>query len=279
MVDKALKMPQPPEEASALDLPLLEWCAVPAGNVIIESLVYRVKLFKISKYPVTYAQFQHFLNARDGYFNEMWWKGLPLEELQRGPAEQKWPFPDHPRENVSWYVAVAFCRWLGHHLDLPISLPSEQQWQRAAQGDGSRAYPWGHRFEDTSFANTKEKDLRRTTPVTLHPKGVSPYGVWDMGGNVWEWCLNLYEKPAQIGVRAAGARVLRGGSWFAIRDVTHTTFRYFALPKTQVDDVGFRIVQTEELGRVHFRPNLILSGINIFETVSARVLKRIRKWF
>jgi hypothetical protein len=273
IVNNALK------DSHAATLPVLEWCEIPEGTVIIESLVYRVKAFKICKYPVTYAQFRVFFDAIDGYFNDAGWKGMPSEEFRRGPVQQQWPIADHPRENVSWYEATAFCRWLGHRLSLPISLPTEQEWQRAARGDDGRGYPWGERFDDTSRANTREKDLRHTTPVTMHPKGVSPYGVWDMGGNVWEWCRNLYEKAPQIGLKAAGPRVLRGGSWLSIRNVTHTTFRYFALPKTQVHDVGFRIVQTPDIERTVIRPDLLLSASNIAEIVGARVAKQIKRFF
>lgn len=261
----------------SLNLPLLEWCDIPAGTVVIESLVYWVKAFKISKYPVTYAQYEAFLGAIDGYFDPKWWGDLPPDEFERGPVQQKWPLPDHPREHVSWYEAVAFCRWLAYRLDLPIRLPTEQQWQRAARGDDGRAYPWGARFDDTSLANTKEKALQRTTPVTTHSKGVSPYGVWDMGGNVWEWCLNLYERPSRLDQRSGGTRVLRGGSWFSLHDVMHTTFRYFALPTARDFDVGFRLVQTPEIDRTIIRPNLPLSAINITNAVGARTAKQIRR--
>ena len=157
--------------------------------MIIESRVYRVRAFQMSKYPITYAQYEAFIHAADGYFNPAWWQRA---DPHREPAEQRWPIPDHPREHVNWYEAVAFCRWLSHRLGRTIRLPTEQQWQRAAEGDAGRAYPWGERYDDTSLANTRERALGHTTPVTQFAKGVSQFGVFDMGGNVWEWCLNSY---------------------------------------------------------------------------------------
>jgi formylglycine-generating enzyme required for sulfatase activity len=233
---------------TAFTLPMLEWVDIPAGWVTIEDedpdyrKEFHVEFFRISKYPVTYAQFQAFLNAPDGFRNDVWWEGLAKRATE--PGRQAWPVDNHPRENVSWCDAVAFCRWLSKKIDLAISLPTEQQWQRAAQGDDGREYPWGNRFA-SSRCNTGENGISRTTPVDQYPNGASPYGVCDMAGNVWEWCLNEWENPENTGLAGDAIRVLHGGSWRDDQSAARCTYRLVEHPGdrgTSDGDYGFRVV-------------------------------------
>ena len=99
------------------------------------------------------------------------------------------PATSLPRENVNWYEAMAFANWLGAQLRMTITLPTVAQWQRAAKGDDDRYFPWGDDY-DEDRCNTVETGLKQTTPVDRYRKGASPYGVYDMAGNVWEWTLN-----------------------------------------------------------------------------------------
>jgi formylglycine-generating enzyme required for sulfatase activity len=94
-------------------------------------------------------------------------------------------------------------------------LPTEDQWQYAAQGDDGREYPWGPKW-DGSRCNNKvgQKGIGKTTPVRQYEgKGDSPFGVVDMAGNVWEWCLTDYDNKTNDVNSFANRRVLRGGSW------------------------------------------------------------------
>lgn len=172
-----------------LVLPLLEWCEIAAGSVTIAGVTCDVPAFYMAKYPVTYAQYEAFVND-GGYRNRAhwtdagWaWKGdTAVPEFWQDSA---WHIHDHPINGVTWYEAYAFTRWLSARTRLTISLPTEAQWQRAAQGDDGREYPWGHGFDETR-CNTVESAIGRTTPVTQYPNGASPFGVLDMSGNVWE---------------------------------------------------------------------------------------------
>jgi len=260
-----------------IPLPTFEWCDIPSGTVSIESIVYQVRPFRMARYPVTYAQYQAFIMAPDGYFSERLWEDVPTAERPAQPGDQRWPLDDHPREHVTWYEAVAFCRWLNHRSGLPIRLPTEQEWQRAAQGDDKRNFPWGNTYDDTSRCNTRERDMRQTSPVGSFPRGLGAFGVHDMAGNVWEWCLNEYEHSSRIGPRGEKARVLRGGSWFSLHEVTHTTFRYFCLPKVRDFDVGFRVVCGELANPLRVQPDLLLTASSLTRSFAARFAKRLKK--
>src|SRR5262249_10099535 len=155
-------------------LPMLEWIDIPAGKVTLkeDAEIYSVEPFAISKYPVTYAQFETFVSAHDGYQNDEWWAGLAHRD--KAPGEQAWKIDHHPRENVNWYEAVAFTRWLGAKMQMNVRLPTEAQWQCAAQGRDGRKFPWGKNFDKTR-CNTMESGIGRTTPVDQYPSGASAF--------------------------------------------------------------------------------------------------------
>jgi len=146
--------------------------------------------------------------------------------------------------DVSWYEAVTFCLWLREASGERISLPTEQQWQRAAQGDDHRVFPWGNDWNGNRCNNGKgiRQTLTLTTPVRAYEgKGDSPFGVVDMVGNVSEWCLTTYD-TGSMDVNGTGARVLRGGSW--IDDSTddfRCDYRSWNNPQTGSDTWCFRL--------------------------------------
>lgn len=171
--------------------------------------------FQIAKYPVTYVQFQKFIDIQDGFTDDRWWQGLAEREIQ--PLEQCWKIANLPRENVTWYAAVAFCRWLSNGVGYCVRLPLEWEWQFAAQGTDGRQYSWGNEYIQ-GYVNVKVTStkggvfLGRTTAVGDFHQGESPFGVMDMVGNVWEWCQNEYNQPDNTGLFRNAARVVRGGS-------------------------------------------------------------------
>jgi formylglycine-generating enzyme required for sulfatase activity len=235
----------------SFNLPLLEWIGIPAGSVTLEkgwngkvysqekSESYRVETFMISKYPITYAQFEMFIHD-NGYGDDRWWQGLA--ERITEPQQASWSLVNHPRETVSWYEALAFSRWLSSKLEVIVTLPTEMQWQRAAQSDDNREYPWGRSF-DMRRCNTYESGIKQTTPVDRYPSGASLYGVMDMSGNVWEWCLNEYANPGNNNMDGKAARSLRGGSWFNNLENAQVTYRGLFRPVNQDDNIGFRLIR------------------------------------
>ncbi len=226
-------------------LPMLEWIDIPGGKVTLQAdaELYSIAPFSISKYPVTYAQFEAFIDAPDGYRNDQWWHDLAHRD--KTPGVQAWKTHNHPRENVNWYEAVAFTRWLSAKMGVSVTLPTEAQWVLAAQGRDERKYPWGKNFDKTR-CNTSESEINKTTPVDSYPTGASPYGVMDMSGNVQEWCLNRYGYPGKTDIRGDYHRILKGGSWAFDRDIAQVTYHGTeADPNYRNRDIGFRLVMTD----------------------------------
>jgi hypothetical protein len=198
-------------------LPDIVWIDIPGGQVTLENVdhVFEVKPFRMAKYLVTNAQFGAFLKANDGYRNKEWWRWEKRDEA----VEPRYREANSPRDKVSWFEAVAFCRWLSHRTDSTIRLSTEWEWQQAATGgDPTRGYPWPGEW-GASRCNSRESQLDRTSAVGMYPRGATQQGVLDMAGNILEWCLNTYNRPESPEPRYIDdspnvQRVLRGGSWF-----------------------------------------------------------------
>jgi formylglycine-generating enzyme required for sulfatase activity len=173
-----------PAPTSILPEPF-EWIYTPAGKVTLQYPPYKqvkayeveVKPFYIAKYPITNAQFAVFVDET-GYqtHNQELWQKEPFNR------------PLHPVIDLRWQEAMRFCSWLSEKTGYLVTLPTDAQWQRAAQGDDNRKYPWGNEW-DTNCCNSEASKIGHTTPVTQYPQGASPFGVMDMAGNVFEWCL------------------------------------------------------------------------------------------
>jgi len=244
-----------------LDLlpPPFEWCEIPAGDVTLitekgwaknyvpegGSTTFPVARFGLARYPTTNAQFQVFVDAPDGYSDPVWWDYSSDAQAWRAkndrPEAPAWDGPpDHPRVNVTWYEAAAYCRWLSSHLLYEVRLSAETEWQRAAQGDDGRKYPWGNEEPDETRANWRGKK-GQTTPVGSYPEGASPYGVLDMAGNVWEWCATDYNTGSSDVSLSAETRVLRGGSWSSVSpESLRAAYRYRNPPDLRSYNRGFR---------------------------------------
>jgi formylglycine-generating enzyme required for sulfatase activity len=178
----------------------------PAGHDLQNSYSFQVRSFRrrvelkrfaIDETPVTNTQFARFLQA-SGYrprHSENFlkhWKG------DQPPAGQE----DHPVVYVDMDDARAFARWAGKRL------PTEEEWQYAAQGVDGRRYPWGETFEP---GRCNDGETGTTTPVKAFPRGRSPFGCYDMCGNVWQWTESE---------RSDGRTrfcIVRGGAFYAAR--------------------------------------------------------------
>jgi hypothetical protein len=232
-------------------LPDIDWVQMPAGAFIYQdSEKLTLPTFHIARYPITYKQFQAFLDMPDGFNHDAWWQGLTKKYQKQEMREQYFKYWNHPRETVSWYQAVAYCRWLSAKLGYEVRLPTEQEWEKAARGTDGREYPWGNEYIP-GYANINETDqtnltgyyyIRQTTDVGMYLQGASPYGVLDISGNIWEWSLNEYENPENIEISSNAPRVLRGGSWSNSGNYARCVSRYKYYPYSKYLNIGFRIV-------------------------------------
>jgi formylglycine-generating enzyme required for sulfatase activity len=176
----------------------------------------------MDKFPVTNAEFVAFLDS-GSKIDPHWFSD---EKRIRAPQ-----FARHPVVRVSWYGARAYAMWAGKRL------PTELEWEKAARGVDGRMYPWGDQF-DSGRCNTREAGLSGTSQVDAYPTGVSPYGCWDMAGNVWEWMENDYTNRRTS---------LRGGSRSNGSSVARCANRIVLDSENRFDNIGFRCSRTMPL--------------------------------
>lgn len=239
--------------------PPFAWCEISPGGVLLhDASEYggttggRVMLdkFYIARYPITNAQYQVFVEALEGYRDTRWWDFLEAAQAWRlahpYPEFTGFPGEDVPRTHVTWYEAVAFCRWLtvrvntdGVSAQAHIVLTTEAQWQRAALGESYGAYPWGITF-DKNLCNTGENGTGKATPVSYYLSGASPFDVVDMSGNVWEWCLNDWPTGGTQ-IENGRVRAVRGGSWLDSAAEAQAFSRDGFNVEHRLSNLGFRI--------------------------------------
>ncbi len=189
---------------------------VPAGIFFMgnEKNSVSVDAFYIDKFPITNNQYKKFMTETN-YVEPAFWK------------DKKFNNPDQPVVGVNWDDAVAYVNWAGKRL------PEENEWEKASRGTDGREYPWGNIKPDQSLA-VFDLEISKGAPTNVgtHLSGVSPYGCYDMAGNIWEWCQEWYTEGKY--------RVVRGGSWINHLNILSCAYRSCSVPIGKDNNVGFR---------------------------------------
>jgi formylglycine-generating enzyme required for sulfatase activity len=220
---------------------------VPAGEFMMgsndyddEKPIHRVSLddYYIDKYEVTTTRYAAFLQATSRATPSSWNEASQVSDGER------------PVIGVDWNDADAYCRYYGKRL------PTEAEWEKAARGADGRKYPWGNEKPTSRHTNFNKccdwKGYATLTAVTEHDAGKSPYGAYDMAGNVWEWTADWYDKTYYqsspdrnpTGPSSGSYKVSRGGSWSLDMNNVRAANRGSFHPTLQGNFLGVRCAKT-----------------------------------
>lgn len=234
----------------------------------------RLPAYYLALYPVTNIQFARFLNqAQPSERDSKKWIFLDSDTFVQKAGnrfEACGDKDDHPVVNVTWFGAKAYAEWAG------LRLPSELEWEKGARGADGREFPWGDIWDESKCRCAMNAGTESTCSVHSYPDGRSPWGIYQMAGNIWEWCedsfdFNVYnryrqgvlsppekddwsdDRPKDFGGMLVmccneGFRVLRGGSWFSDNpNFFRGAFRSYGVSKIWNSSYGFRLARTASL--------------------------------
>lgn len=207
--------------------------------------------------PLTKVTLSRFYMSRHLVTNAEYEQFDPSHVRKRAPGAGD----RHPVVYVSSLEAIKYCQSLSTRERKKYRLPTEAEWEYAARGTDGRRYPWGnheHRGDLANFADRNtvfawsdreiDDGYPESSPVGAFPFGASPFGIEDLAGNVWEWCVDFFEpyrgmaKVNPHGPTSGAKRVYRGGSWKSRFNSLRATTRGSNVPNYSCNDLGFRIV-------------------------------------
>jgi formylglycine-generating enzyme required for sulfatase activity len=204
----------------------------------------RLDAYLIDVYPVTNADYKAFVDATGHpppFVTQEIWEGYHLihgyDAVQRFLWKHR-TYPQgrgrHPVVLVAHADAAAYCAWRGAQEKRRLRLPTEAEWEKAARGPDGRIFPWGNEF-DPARLNSADKGPYDTVPVGGYPSGKSPYGLYDMAGQVFEW-------TSTPDARRPGSFIVKGGSWDDLPGVTRAAARHSRPAMLKHILIGFRCV-------------------------------------
>jgi formylglycine-generating enzyme required for sulfatase activity len=209
--------------------------------------------FQIAQSPVTVSQYSVFVDSK-AIKDKQWWSAEGWVWLN-GDAEgwgrkdrsapDAWDSqlkrPFRPVVGVTAHEAEAYCAWVGAVKNQSVRLPTEEEWEYAARGEDSRAFPWGDSFVKT-FTNVVENEHLSLMDAGSHTQDSSPFGVMDMCGNAQQWTASTYTPHPKEPVPPGQLRVARGGSFNDTAFGSRTSYRRGYPPGFFYPFLGFRVV-------------------------------------
>jgi len=206
-----------------------------------------VDAFYIDKFEVTNGRYFEYVKAAQHR----------IPQNPKNPARNLWQgdnitesLIDRPVINVDWFDAAAYCAWAGKRL------PTEAEWEKAAKGTTDRRFPWGNVEPTDRHVNFNQRWMGEKTlmPVGSYEAGKSPFGVYDMAGNVWEWVNDWYDSryyeksPAKnpAGPETGTKKVIRGAGWLNETPTIRIFTRVDSDPTIRNESTGFRCAMNTE---------------------------------
>jgi formylglycine-generating enzyme required for sulfatase activity len=233
---------------TAQNKPIIEWVSIPAGTFTMGSPTSEVERSKnetqhqvtlsaymMSKYEVTFGQYDLFCNSTG----------------RKKPRDEGWGRENHPVINVSWEDATAFADWMG------CRLPTEAEWEFAARAETSTPFNTGNNlttsqanYDGNNPYNNNAKGEFRKKSLPVGSFAANEYGLFDMHGNVWEWCSDLYGAYSAApqtdpkGAISGKSRVRRGGGWNDYARRCRSAYRDNVNPAYSDYSIGIRLVRS-----------------------------------
>jgi formylglycine-generating enzyme required for sulfatase activity len=250
--------PRPGVCTLPLDMVRIEGGEFTMGDTY-EAHTVTVATFELARYPLTNAQYKLFIDAGGYNLDALWWDDSGRAWLRKDGRTQPsfWnderfgiARPNHPVVGISWYEAVAFCKWLSHTTGDDYCLPSEAEWEYAARRATRRTYPWGEEEPDAERSNFN-RVYNNTTAVGCFAPGATPEeGIHELAGNVWEWTRSVYrdypydptDGREDTDNPTDKTFVLRGGGWFDLSYFLRASYRVSNAPNFDVS-VGVRLAR------------------------------------
>ncbi len=194
--------------------------------------------FELGKYPITIAEYMHFAKDTKSHYPEWLEKGNEYN-IETGSKDyyKKMNLTDNaPIIGISWHDATAYCEWLSQKTEQNYRLPTEAEWEYACRAESNTKWSFG---DDESLLGDYAWYNKNSDGKThlVGEKKPNKWNLYDMHGNVWEWCEDWHDKDKD-------RKVLRGGSWNFNGSGTRSSYRYRSYPTNGVNNVGFRLLRT-----------------------------------